>query len=90
MYSIPLYSTNSNIIEANYRHFSLKVLICLPKISEIEIMKPSPDHGRMYPEGTVWSAIGEWLIVVLFMFFVATFIPVFKKTKLTLIVDYQK
>lgn len=66
------------------------VLLYLPKISEIEMMKPSPDHGRIYPEGVFMSAVGEWLIVVLFMFFVATFIPVFRRTKVTLIVDYQK
>ncbi|OQR75246.1 DNA damage-regulated autophagy modulator protein 1-like [Tropilaelaps mercedesae] len=68
----------------------LLVLVGLPALSEVEGLKPSPDHGRVYPPGTTWSAFGEWLIVLTFMLFVATFIPMFRRTKITLVVDYKK
>ncbi|XP_003742556.1 DNA damage-regulated autophagy modulator protein 1 [Galendromus occidentalis] len=65
------------------------VLVGLPPISSLDMMKPSPNHGRIYPPGTAVSAFGEWMIVVIFMFFVATFIPDFSRAKVTLVVDYN-
>ncbi|XP_022693396.1 DNA damage-regulated autophagy modulator protein 2-like isoform X2 [Varroa jacobsoni] len=37
----------------------LLVIIRLPSMDDIEKLKPSPDHGRIYPEGMTWSTFGE-------------------------------
>lgn len=67
---------------------ALLVLYKLP-LGSLDMLKPSPDHTRMYPPGTEISAIGEWVIVVAFMFFVGTFIPDFSMAKVTIKVDYD-
>lgn len=59
-------------------------------MDDIEKLKPSPDHGRIYPEGMTWSTFGEWLIVLMLICFVVTFIPVFARTKITLVIDHKK
>lgn len=65
------------------------VLYRLPPVSALEMMKPCRNHARRYPPGTTLSAIGEWMIVVVFMMFVGTFIPDFSRAKVTLVVDYS-